>query len=171
MVKLNSAVWELSTCTCAPWFKHFNCHHVIVCAYRAGLCNFTSVKMQLPLERKLTRGKPSKRKGALVRQSIDPPQRFTGLEYVDDHEDEEQQQPNCLRRGHSKLSETDHLKERKRKKQHLNNKHKRNQWLNQQRKNKKLTQQPFESLHVQQKNENNFLLSLLFFSLYEILFL
>ena len=90
MIKLDKTNWKLSTCTCgAPWFKHFKCHHVIVCAYRAGLCNFTAINMQLPLERKLARGKPSKRKEALVRQSIDPPQRYTGLEYVDDHEGEE----------------------------------------------------------------------------------
>ena len=89
MIKLDKINWKLSTCTCAPWFKHFKCHHVIVCAYRAGLCNFTAINMQLPFERKLTRGKPSKRKEALVRHSIDPPQRYTGLEYVDDQEGEE----------------------------------------------------------------------------------
>ena len=84
MVQLNTTTWELSTCTCARWLKDFKCHHVIAIAYRANLCDFKSVIMDLPLERKRLRGAKKATKPCLLRQSIEAPPTYTGLEYVDE---------------------------------------------------------------------------------------
>ena len=35
-VKLNSETWQLSTCTCAAWAKHYICKHVISMSKTAG---------------------------------------------------------------------------------------------------------------------------------------
>ena len=64
--------WELSTCSCWWWQKHFLCNHVISIASRLGLCDFEKIAMLMPLERRRGPGRKKKTAAALQRQSVGP---------------------------------------------------------------------------------------------------
>jgi len=55
-VTINNNNWKLSTCTCSFWLKNYKCHHVIACAYRLKLVDFSSIGMDLPIQNKRKRG-------------------------------------------------------------------------------------------------------------------
>jgi len=57
---------------------------MIAITYRANLCNFSSAILDMYLERKRKRGAKKATKPCLQRQSIQTPQKFAGLEQVDD---------------------------------------------------------------------------------------
>jgi hypothetical protein len=86
MIKLDMTNWELSTCTCREWSKLFKCKHIIAIAYRAKLCDFRPVLMDLPMERKRARGAKKATKSALDRQSIEPQARYNGIEITEDEQ-------------------------------------------------------------------------------------
>jgi len=57
---------------------------MIAITYRANLCNFSSAILDMSLELKRKRGAKKATKPCLQRQSIQTPQKFAGLEQVDD---------------------------------------------------------------------------------------
>lgn len=62
--------WDLSTCTCAFWLKYYHCKHVLLVATRLKLTDFEQYAMNAPIERKLKKGRPKGRVGALQLQPM-----------------------------------------------------------------------------------------------------
>ncbi|RNA27425.1 hypothetical protein BpHYR1_044614 [Brachionus plicatilis] len=63
--------WKLSTCTCPFWLKHYKCNHVISCAYRLQMLDFSSIGLDLPIHNYKKRGPPSKTVKSLEVQASD----------------------------------------------------------------------------------------------------
>ena len=64
VIKINET-WQLSSCNCRYWHKHFLCKHIIGIAFNLGLCQFPAVELNVEGNRK--KGRPSKIKSALMR--------------------------------------------------------------------------------------------------------
>jgi hypothetical protein len=57
MIKFNEDEWENSHCTCLNAQKHYYCNHIITVAAKLNKMDFEEVLMDLPLGKKLTRGR------------------------------------------------------------------------------------------------------------------
>ena len=67
LVKLDRKNWINSTCTCGWYLKNYNCYHLIVVAVNKGLTTIVNDYKDVPIERKLKRGRKAKVKEALKR--------------------------------------------------------------------------------------------------------
>jgi len=64
VIKINET-WQLSSCNCRYWHKHFICKHIIGISFNLGLCQFPAVELNVEDNRKKSR--PSKAISALLR--------------------------------------------------------------------------------------------------------
>ena len=67
LVKRDRKNWINSTCTCGWYLKNYNCYHLIVVAVNKGLTTIVNDYKDVPIERKLKRGRKAKVKEALKR--------------------------------------------------------------------------------------------------------
>ena len=71
LIEIDVESWQLSKCTCWFWLKNFKCNHVIAISTRLSLCNFSSIIMVMPLEKKRKPGRKPLTKPALMHQSLE----------------------------------------------------------------------------------------------------
>jgi hypothetical protein len=61
VITINDEQWENSFCTCKHAQKHYYCNHILLVASRLELLAFDDILMDLPLDKKASRGRKSRR--------------------------------------------------------------------------------------------------------------
>ena len=114
VVRINTSTWELSECSCSYWQKNFKCNHVIAIAARLNLCNFATIALLLPLERKRKPGRKKATKPCLQRQSVDPTNVGKPPPIIDDKDDQEEPAPEKTKKANKRKTATTEQRSSKR---------------------------------------------------------